>query len=347
MIVNKFKRFARFLKPKDDGDDLGGGGDTVVDRGDTVEHDPNYVETTAERNARLKAEQDNPDAGDPNKGGDDKDPKDPKDEDDKDPKGKIPVSRHRELLRRERERNERLERELREFQGGKRVAETNESLTRIDGEIATLEAAYAKQLADGKPDEAAATMAKIRGLDREAAEVRADQKIAAATARAVEQTRFDTALDRIEGAFPMLNPDHDDFDEDKHNEVLELVQAYQLRGRTPTDALQRAVKLVMGEPENRKQEQAITVKPRVDEGDKDGKDDPPRRRSTDVEARRRQDAVDRSADAVRRTPPATSGAGSDSDRAGKLAKPVSQMSEKEFSELDEAELARRRGDLLD
>lgn len=261
-------------------------------------------------------------------------------DDDKKPKKdtRIPLSRHKEILEREREARTALERQLAQYQHGNQIANVNEEITKLENSVLALEKDYAQQLTDGDIDKATATMAKIRTAEREMAEAKSDMKIQAAESRAIERTRYTTALERIESAYPVLNEDHDDFDKDLMGEVVELKEAYQAKGLTPTVALQKAVKALV-EPRTSRQEIATNSLPRVPA-------DSPKK---DVAADRKKDAVSRTADAVAKTPPSLKDVGKDSDKlgGGRLdIHAVMHMSQKEFAALDEKTLAQMRGDTL-
>jgi hypothetical protein len=261
---------------------------------------------------------------------------------------RVPLARHKELLQKERERRETLERQLAQYQQGEKVAEHNAKLTEDETKLAALEKEYGQLLKDGKIDEATAKMTEVRRLERSIVQRDADMKLAAAESRAIETVRYNTALDRVESAYPALNPDHDDFDKDKSAEVIEVMQGLKAAGRTPTDALQRAVKYVMGAPATTDQKTAISVTPRADkdavaeelEGDKDVK--------AIKAAERKEAATKKALDATGKQPPTTKGVGLDSDKAGGPlnAKTVVKLSHEEFSKLDDATLARMRGDEL-
>ena len=340
----KFKHF-RLQKP-DAGADSGGG---AVDRGDefvptssdatqkageTAEADAAALATTLDA-AKAKTDTKKPEAAE---GGEDDDTGDG-DDADADPKKtkkdtRIPLSRHKEILEREREQRAALERQLAQFQHGDQIASVNEEITKLENTVLALEKDYAQQLTDGEIEKATATMAKIRNAERNMAEAKSDMKIQAAESRAIERTRYVTALERIENAYPVLNEDHDDFDKDLMSEVIDLKDAYQLKGLTPTLAMQKAVKLLV-EPRTSRQEIATSSVPRVSAGD--------------VAAERKKDAVGKTADAVAKTPPSLKDVGKDSDKLGGGrvdANAVMHMSQKEFAALDEKTLAQMRGDTL-
>jgi hypothetical protein len=177
-------------------------------------------------------------------------------------------------------------------------------------------------------------MRDIRAAERSIIETQAEFRSQATMSIAIEQMRYDTALERVEAAYGTLNPDHDDYDEEKMQEVADFKSVFQGRGDTPTKALQKAVERVMGKAETAAQEKATTVAPRVTEDD--------------LAKQRKADAVKTTADASRRTPPATARIGQDSDKlgGGLNAKDVIGLSQDEFAKLSEESLSRMRGDSM-
>lgn len=249
-------------------------------------------------------------------------------------KGKfIPLDRHEKLLKKERARREELEAQLSQSRAGQQMAQANEDLSRVEDELVAMEAKYNDLLAEGDTQTAAQLMTHIRRKNAELNSITAAQRDAEVMARAVEKVRFDEALDRIEEAYPELDPDSDGYDEDTYQDVYDLMMAGRQRGLSATKALQRAVARVMG-AETTAQKRATTATPRVDEND--------------VASRRRGEAVRRNLDAARRTPPATHRISANNDAAGGAltAKAVMSMSEDDFEKLSDKDLARLRGDVL-
>ena len=249
-------------------------------------------------------------------------------------KGKfIPLDRHEKLLKKERARREELEAQLSQSRAGQQMAQANEDLSRVEDELVAMEAKYNDLLAEGDTQTAAQLMTQIRRKNAELSSITAAQRDAEVMARAVEKVRFDEALDRIEEAYPELDPDSDEYDEDTYQDVYDLMMAGRQRGLSATKALQRAVARVMG-AETTAQKRATTATPRVDEND--------------VASRRRGEAVRRNLDAARRTPPATHRISANNDAAGGAltAKAVMSMSEDDFEKLSDKDLARLRGDVL-
>ena len=249
-------------------------------------------------------------------------------------KGKfIPLDRHEKLLKKERARREELEAQLSQSRAGQQMAQANEDLSRVEDELVAMEAKYNDLLAEGDTQTAAQLMTQIRRKNAELNSITAAQRDAEVMARAVEKVRFDEALDRIEEAYPELDPNSDEYDEDTYQDVYDLMMAGRQRGLSATKALQRAVARVMG-AETTAQKRATTATPRVDEND--------------VASRRRGEAVRRNLDAARRTPPATHRISANNDAAGGAltAKAVMNMSEDDFEKLSDKDLARLRGDVL-
>jgi hypothetical protein len=247
---------------------------------------------------------------------------------------RIPAKRHKEILDNERARREAVELELAKYKQGDKIADVNAEITEAETKLTGLETKYAQQLTDGKTSEAAATMTEIRRLERSINQKTMAMEVRAAEARSIETARYDTTVERLEAQYPALNVEHDDFDKAKTAEVLELKEAYQLKGYTPSQALQKAVKLIMP-PTTKAQEKAVETEARVD--------------AKAVEAARKAAAVEKTADAVDKTPANAAKVGKEHDAAGGgavTAKDIMKMPYKDFAKLTEDDLARARGDVL-
>lgn len=336
--------FDRFMRPADDAD-IGGASGGAVDRGD------DFLPTDDDAPAAKPADKDLPktakEAADSLRGagetetetGTDPDAgnADPDADPDADKEGKakspkrIPLERHEQILAKERARRQELEQQVQQFQNGREVAAANADLTKLENNVIELEKKYHAALGEGDVDEAAKLMRQIRTLDGQIADAKADMRAAVAEARAVERVRYSTALERIEEAYPQLNQDHEDFDKDLAQDVIDLKATYEGRGLTPTAALQKAVKRLL-DVEGRTQEKAVTVTPRVD--------------AEQVAAQRKKEAAKKTADAVGKQPPALTKAGLNSDAlgGGLNAKDVIRLSQDEFAKLPETALAKLRGD---
>lgn len=329
----------RFLAPAGEGGE--GGGADKVDRGDDftpndedpalaarelAEKEDAEAKAQAEKDAEA-AEKEAAEKAEKEKGG-----KDGKKD------TRIPLSRHTEILAKERERREQLEKEIANTRQAGVIAKTNEDITAAETKVAEMDKEYLKLLAEGKVDEAAAKMGEIRKAERAIHAASTQLETQAAEARAYERVKYDTTVERLEAAFPAINPDHDDFDKEKTGEVIELRDAYLATGKyTRADALQKACKTLL-KPATGKQEAAVEVDVRVDKEDL----------AKAAAEERKKAAVDKALDTSKKQPPNTAHMGADSDKAGGTlrATDVIKLPQKDFAKLDDKALAKLRGDEL-
>jgi hypothetical protein len=245
---------------------------------------------------------------------------------------RIPLARHKDLLEKERERRAALEAELARYRQGADLARTNDEIDKAETKLVELETRYTKLLADGEIDQATGLMREIRTAERGISEQKTAFQVQAAETRAVERVRYDTVVERLEQAYPQLNPDSDAFDQDQVQDVLDLKETYERRGMTPSSALQKAVSKTFG-AETGKQDKAVNVTPRVD--------------PAQVAATRKEQATKAAIDAAKRQPASTRDVGLDSDRVGALtAKSAMGMNQDQFAKLTDDQLSAMRGDQL-
>lgn len=340
LLKRKLLAFQGYRKPAGENDE---GDTTTVDRGDswtpTEEDAPKTAQELADA-ALAQQEADEAAAakkakGEPEAKTEPAAKTEPEAKDDKtDGKGKIiPLDRHEKILAKERAQREDLERQLKNFQGQTKVADTNAELTKLESDVVELEKQYTKMISDGETAKAAELMGKIRRTERQINDTKTEWRVNAATAIATEQARYDIALERVEEAYPQLNEDSPEFDADLMQDVADMKAMYQGRGDTATKALQKAVAKLL-KPATTEQKAATEVTPRVNE--------------EDVAGQRKKDAVAATADAVKRTPPNTAKVGQDSDKmgGGLNAKDVMKMPQDEFAKLSEEALSKMRGDTL-
>lgn len=249
---------------------------------------------------------------------------------------RMPLSRHKEILERERAQRASVEAELAKFKLGSQVAETNASITESETSLLKLEKEYSQLMVDGEATKAAEKMGEIRRLERSIIESKSDMATQAAEARAYERVRYETAVERLEEAYPIVNPDHDDYDASKAAEMMELRDGYIATGKYgATAALQKAAKVLLGAATTR-QERAVETDVRVDKEDVAKK----------VAEERAAAARKKAAETAGKQPPSTRDVGVDSDKmGGKLTpKAVMGMPQDEFAKLDSKTLAELRGD---
>lgn len=329
---------ARLMKPA--GDDMGdaGAGGAAVDRGDDLapvdEPDAQAKADAAAEAERIAAEEAAKTGGEQTD--EEKAAAAAAAADDKKKPAMIPVDRHKQMLDKLRaERDEALA-QAQAVTNAQRAATTNEEIAALETSIVEKEEAYNKALIDGDTKAATALMREIRTMERTVTESRAEMKAQIATAQAVETIRYNTVVERLEASYPVLNPDHEDFDKERVQDVMDLAATYQKRGLPMSDALQKSVKTLMGAATGA-QKTAVDTTPRVSAAE------------AEEEAAKKEAATRKALDAEKRTPPAVGKIGTDSDKKGGgliSAEDVMNMSQSKFASLNDETLARLRGDTL-
>lgn len=237
---------------------------------------------------------------------------------------RIPKERFDEALSKARSREEALNQRIAELEGriqtGAKKAETSEMQTQLE----ELQDKYEEFLVDGDRTNAKKIRAQIDKLRDDLIDARTSAKSDAARKAAIEELKYDSLLAKLEGDYADINPDSENYSQEKTEEVGVLLEAFVARGFTRHSALEKAVKYVLG-----------PVK-------KEPTDD-----SDVIREERATKARKKTADAVKKQPPSTTKIGVDSDKAGaKNAAGVDilRLSQDQFAELDEKTLAQLRGD---
>jgi hypothetical protein len=325
--------FDRFMAPADDGTG-GAAGGAAADRGDdfvSTDDAPGPAVTTAGDPADdTDLDPDNPDA-DTDAAAEPAATK---------PKGKdsrIPLARHEAVLAKERERRVGLEAENARLRQTQQAAAAGVEMDAAETALAAQEDTYEGLLADGKLAEAKALRVEMRRAERAISDQRTAANNELIQARAVETVRYDTTVERLELAYPAINPDHDDFDKELTGEVLDLKASFQASGLAPSAALQKAVKYVFPATQTGAQKTATDATVRVSST-----------AAQDAIDKAKGKAVTRNTDASARQPASTARVGMDHDKAGGTlsAKHVIGMHQDAFAKLDDATLAKMRGDEL-
>lgn len=218
----------------------------------------------------------------------------------------------------------RLEQQLRDAQtelaklasqsGNKAKAEEFES------KLSDLYINLEKARAAGNVEESAKLARQLDALKDDASK-RQSQVIAQIEARnQLEQRLYDTVLAELEQAAPQTNPDSDDFDQELVNDLDAAIRGYEAQGLTPSEALKKAAKRLIGkdvfDPKSIRREKQ------------------PEPKKTDVK---------KNAEAVKKTPP--SAVKEERTERSQDIK-VTQMSREDFNKLPEATQRRLLGDEL-
>ena len=308
--------------------------DEVVDRGDDL------LPPEPEGNADVDqptppADEDKgqtPPEGEEATAGADDTPADPPAEDSDEDTGKggitIPKERFDEAQRRNRDRIADLEEELNKL---KTPAEPD---TR-SADLAELEDKYEDLLIEGEREKAKAVRKEIAELRTSIETDRAQETADTVRASAVEAVRYEEALTRLEGLYPAINPDVEQFDAAVTDEIGGLYAALLGQGLQRAHALDRAVRYVLGSPAA---PEAAPAPPAPAEADADAA-----RRV--AEETRQAEARATAAAAASAQPPAAGDVGDSSASAGK-ANTGGPITQARFDGMDDKEKAIARGDVL-
>lgn len=311
-----------------------------IDRGDEVKDAKDLGKTDDGKEVKgLKPEDDkSPDAADPDKAAKDK----LDDEGDETPEEKaerekaeaeaeakrrirIPKHRFDEVQAKARAREQQLLEEIEKLKSGQRTEATQKTVAEAKAKVDELKDKYEDLMKDGKFDDARKVRKQIDYMQDELIDLKTSIKTAESRAEAIQQLQFDAQLAKFEAQYPVINPDHDDFDEAKTNEVDALFNVYVKAGTPRAQALSKAVKYVLGEPPSAKATDA----------------------AAEAAKKRAEEARRKAADAAGKQPPNLNGHGKDSDKGGKGGEgsiDVMKLSQDKFAKLDAETLSKLRGD---
>ena len=237
---------------------------------------------------------------------------------------RIPKSRFDEAQAKARAREAALQAELNTLKQAQRGAATQGVVAEHRAKIEELQDKYEDLILDGKKEDAKRVRRQVDAMREELLEYQTSTKADSARRQAIEELSYNAKLANFEAAHPMLNPDSDEFDEEKTGEVATLLKAFITSGMNRSEALSKAVKYALGDMSGR---EAGKVRD---------------------EAQRRAEAARRkAAEASGKQPPSTTKVGLNSDRAGQQGDQsvdVMRLSQDKFAKLDEATLAKLRGD---
>lgn len=323
----------------DDGSDTGGTGGT----GDNVDRGDDFQSPLDNAGKGDKMGGDDGDAAKGAKDGDDKSGAKKDDEGEETPEEKaererleaeeerkkrvrIPKARFDEALGKAKAREQALLDEIEKLKGGQQAAATTKAVSEMRGKIEELQDKYEDLILDGKKEEARKVRRQVDALRDELSEYQTSTKSEAARRAAIEEMSYNAQLAGYEAKYPALNPEHEDFDEDKTDEVATLLNAFVKAGQKRADALAKAIKYVLGNPPAKGDDKDDAAKKAAD--------------ARAAEARRK------AAEANKQQPPNGKNVGLDSDKAGgnKGDVDIMRLSQDKFAKLDEETLSKLRGD---
>lgn len=240
-------------------------------------------------------------------------------------RARIPLARHEQILDKARQRETALLEEIEKLKGGKQTTDTQKAVSEAKAKIEGLQDKYEDLILDGKKDDARKVRKQIDAMREELVDFQTSVKSDSARRAAIEELTYNAKLASFESQYPELNPEHAEFDEDKTNEVAELLGAFTKSGMKRDAALAKAVKYVLGPPTAQKASDAGKA----------------------LAEERAKKARERAAEADKKQPPSSSKVGLDSDKAGgggEQGIDIMRLSQDKFAKLDEDALAKLRGD---
>ena len=192
------------------------------------------------------------------------------------------------------------------------------------------EVEYQNMVLDGETDKAVALRREIRKAEREQLEFEMRQEMNQTVTQDRQMTALQQAANAMEDAYPIFDRNSEVYNEDVTNEVVELRDAFMMKGYEAVDALSKAVKYVVKDHDlDQTQESAPSLAGQA--------------QKTDEVARKRAQ-VTRKLRVADSQPPELPG--ESSSNHGEKGVDLSTLTEDEFAALPEATLKRLRGDIL-
>lgn len=202
-------------------------------------------------------------------------------------------------------------------------------------DFAAKEVEYQNMVLDGQHEKAAALRAEIRKAERAQLEFELTQKVEQKVTQSQQMSALQQAAAELETTFPVFDRSSPDFNEKYTQEVIDLRDAFIVKGENPVAALSKAAKFVireyglvdMGGPsEPALAAPAVAPKSTVDE------------------VAKKRAEVARKLKAAESQPPEMPG--ESSAARGERAFDISTLTEDEFNALPAATLKRLRGDVI-
>jgi hypothetical protein len=236
----------------------------------------------------------------------------------------VPKSRLDEVLAKQKA----LQKQLDDLMAAKNAAETAPNAY----DFAVKEVEYQNMVLDGQHDKAAALRQEIRQAERVQLEFELTQKMEQKVTQSQQMTALQQAAAELETNFPVFDRSSSEFNETYTQEVIDLRDAFIVKGENAVAALSKAAKFVIQEY-NLVDMSAPTLAGTVT----------PKAPAVDEVAKKRAE-VARKMKAAEAQPPEMPG--ESSAARGEKAFDVMSLSEEEFNALPAATLKRLRGDVV-
>ena len=181
------------------------------------------------------------------------------------------------------------------------------------------EVEYQNLLMEGETEKATQLRKEIRDAEKQQMMFEVQAKMGQTVTQNQEMVDLQTKANSLEALYPTLNQADPSFDQDKTNEVLELRDAYMTQGYLGADALQKAVDLLMGQPQTQ-----------------ESKADPVQK---EIVQKKKIVNTNKKIEAAEKQPPAMKGKNKTDKKVD-----VNALSSEEFAALPDETLKRMRGD---
>ena len=194
----------------------------------------------------------------------------------------------------------------------------------------TKEVEYQNMVLDGETAKAVALRREIRIAERSQLEFEMRQEMTQTVKQDRQQTALQQAANAMEEAYPEFNRDSESFNEDMTNEVVELRDAFIIKGYDAVDALSKAVNFVVKDNDlDGPVDQGPALAAKAKAGD---------------EIAKKRAQVSKKLKAAEAQPPELPG--ESASRGETKGLELATMTEDEFNALPEATLRRLRGDIV-
>lgn len=239
----------------------------------------------------------------------------------------VPKSRLDEVLAKQKA----LQKQLDDLMAAKTAAETAPD----SFDFAVKEVEYQNMVLDGQHEKAAALRQEIRRAERAQLEFELTQKMEQKVTQSQQMSALQQAASELETNFPVFDRNSPEFNEKYTQEVIDLRDAFIVKGENPVAALSKAAKFVLRE---------------YDLVDMSTQETPSLAAPTSTKAAPVDEVAKKRADIARKMKAAESQPpdmpGESSAARGEKAFDVTQLTEDEFNALPAATLKRLRGDVI-
>lgn len=188
------------------------------------------------------------------------------------------------------------------------------------------EIAYQEALMDGRTEDATKIRSEMREADRKELRNEFNETVQVAKNTSRQEDALSEAALEIQALYPQLDQGHESFDEASFTQVIELRDAFIIKGTAPLLALENAVRYVA----------------QTDGLIQAGEEHVQEAARTDELARKRKKSLTEKLQAANKQPSKLEGAGNRGRSAPEID--LSNMSDEEFDALPEATLKRLQGD---